>query len=139
MRFAGRRYVRKTVSGVGGGMRHGCSDPIFAETDGCRDIRRRNRLRKRGVSACALSRIYTPPYGGRFPENGFADAVSRRTACDRQFPLQYFVPDIFQGARKPGLDSGVRRDDPERGRRASGGASRLEGVRHLERVVAGMV
>ena len=120
MRFAGRRYVRKTVSGVGGGMRHGCSDPIFAETDGCRDIRRRNRLRKRGVSACALSRIYTPPYGGRFPENGFADAVSRRTACDRQFPLQYFVPDIFQGARKPGLDSGVRRDDPERGRRASG-------------------
>ena len=106
MRFAGRRYVRKTVSGVGGGMRHGCSDPIFAETDGCRDIRRRNRLRKRGVSACALSRIYTPPYGGRFPENGFADAVSRRTACDRQFPLQYFVPDIFQGARKPGLDSG---------------------------------
>lgn len=51
------------------------------------------------------------------------------------FPLQYFVPDIFQGARKPGLDSGVRRDDPERGRRASGGASRLEGVRHLERVV----
>jgi 16S rRNA (adenine1518-N6/adenine1519-N6)-dimethyltransferase len=40
---------------------------------------------------------------------------------------------------KPGLDSGMRRDDPERGRRASGGVSRLEGVRHLERVVAGMV
>ena len=80
----------------------GCSDPIFAETDGCRDIRRRNRLRKRGVSACALSRIYTPPYGGRFPENGFADAVSRRTACDRQFPLQYFVPDIFSRCSKTG-------------------------------------
>lgn len=77
-------------------MRHGCSDPIFAETDGCRDIRRRNRLRKRGVSACALSRIYTPPYGGRFPENGFADAVSRRTACDRQFPYNILSQIFFK-------------------------------------------
>ena len=120
-------------------MRHGRADAVPAAAQRHRRVGRRDRRRERRLPPCPLSRIYAAAHGGRFPAHGVARVVSRRSACDRKFPLQHLFADFFQGVGASRPCPRVRGHDPARGGRADRLPARIEGVRHPLGAVAGVV
>lgn len=130
---------RSPLRRAGGRLRDGGADAVPAQARRHHHLRRRDRPGERRIPACAFPRVRTAADRGRFPEDEPARAFSAGTEDHREFPLQHLLADIFQGARAPRPGARMRRYDPEGGRRTDRGASGVEGVRHPERVVAGVV